>query len=544
MKGVARNEVWAWRGAAKELPYLVASRMVLDLKETTSETVPMPGLHSTDRQVVRYMSLRPHHPQVTAAAKAGFSERSARRIDSDPRLPTQSVKTREWRTRQDPLTHVWPRAEEMLKTIPGIQAISILEVLQEEYGPDTVPDSLRRTLERRVANWQALHGEDKEVFFPQRHDAGRQGLSDFTVADELAVTIGGQPFQHRLYHFRLAFSGWEDARVILGGESFSAIAEGLQDALWKLGGVPAEHRTDSLSAAFKNLAQDAQLDLTRRYQNLSKHYNMEATRNNPGESHENGSIEAANRHIKTRIDQALRRRGSRDFADLSEYRRFIADLCARYNARRKKAVDIERAVLRPLPLRRTTDFASTTVPVTRNSTISVDRILYSVPSRLIGCTLEIHLYDDRLEAFLGATLVATLVRLRVKAPERGHQIDYHDVIGTLRRKPQALRNLIYRDALFPRPAYARAWAALDAGRSAKQACRDMVGLLDLAANGACEAALAERLDAILDAGALPDIDALKAEFAPKTKPPADVTIPLPDLAAYNQLLPSGGEVRP
>ena len=518
--------------------------MVLDSLETTSDTDPMPGHHITDRQVVRYMSLRPHHPQATASAKAGFSERSARRIDSDPRLPSQTAKTRDWRTRQDPLADVWLRAEEMLKAIPGIMAITIFEVLQEEYGPDEVPDSIRRTLERRVAKWQALHGEEKEVFFPQRHDAGRQGLSDFTVADELAVTIAGQPFRHRLYHFRLAYSGWEDARVILGGESFSAIAEGLQDALWKLGGVPAEHRTDSLSAAFKNLAPDAQLDLTHRYQNLSKHYNMDATRNNPGESHENGSIEAANRHIKTRLEQALLRRGNRDFADLSEYRRCIADLCARYNARRKKAVEIERAVLRPLPVRRTTDFASTTVSVTRNSTISVDRILYSVPSRLIGCRLEIHLYDDRLEAFLGATLVATLVRLRVKAPDRGHQIDYHDVIGTLRRKPQALRYLIYRDALFPRPAYARAWAALDAGCSAKQACRDMVGLLDLAANGACEAALAERLDAILDAGTLPDIDALKAEFAPKTKPPADVTIPLPDLAAYNRLLPSGGGVRP
>ena len=518
----------------------------MDPLETTSDTDPMPGLHITDRQVVRYMSLRPHHPQATASAKAGFSERSARRIDSDPRLPSQAAKTRDWRTRLDPLANVWLRAEEMLKAIPGIMAITIFEVLQEEYGPDEVPDSIRRTLERRVAKWQALHGEDKEVFFPQRHDAGRQGLSDFTVADELAVTIAGQPFRHRLYHFRLAYSGWEDARVILGGESFSAIAEGLQDALWKLGGVPAEHRTDSLSAAFKNLALDAQLDLTNRYQNLSRHYNMDATRNNPGESHENGSIEAANGHIKTRLDQALRRRGNRDFADLAEYRRFIDDLCARHNARRKKAVEIERAVLGKLPPRRTTDFASTTVSVTRNSTISVDRILYSVPSRLIGCTLEIHLYDDRLEAFLGGTLVATLVRLRVKAPDRsrGHQIDYHHVIGTLRRKPQALRYLIYRDALFPRPAYARAWAALDAGRSAKQACRDMVGLLDLAANGACEAALAERLDAILDAGALPDIDALKTEFAPKTKPPDDVTIPLPDLAAYNSLLPSGGEARP
>jgi hypothetical protein len=33
---------------------------------------------------------------------------------------------------------------------------------------------------------------------------------------------------------------------------------------------------------------------------------------------------------------------------------------------------------------------------------------------------------------------------------RGHAIDYHHLIGTLRRKPQALRYLVYREALFPR----------------------------------------------------------------------------------------------
>ena len=209
-----------------------------------------------------------------------------------------------------------------------------------------LPDSVRRTLERRIARWRALHGEDKEVFFPQRHDPGRQALSDFTVADCLGVTIAGEPFPHRLYHFRLACSGWEHARVILGGESFSAVAEGLQDALWKLGGVPREHRTDSLSAAFKNLDRDAELDFTKRYDELCRHYGMEATRNNPGVANENGSIEAANGHIKIRLDQRLRRRGSRDFDSLEAYRAFVDGVCDRHNARRAKAVAAERETLK------------------------------------------------------------------------------------------------------------------------------------------------------------------------------------------------------
>jgi hypothetical protein len=110
-----------------------------------------------------------------------------------------------------------------------------------------VPDSVRRTLERRIARWRALNGGEKEIFFPQHHEIGRQGLSDFTVCDKLHITIAGERFDHRLYHFSLACSGWEHAAVVLGGESFSALSEHLQDALWKLGGVPADHRSDSLS---------------------------------------------------------------------------------------------------------------------------------------------------------------------------------------------------------------------------------------------------------------------------------------------------------
>ena len=238
----------------------------------------MPNLHVTDRQVMLYMTRSQQHDQESAAAMAGFSTRTARRIDKDPRLPSQKRQPRTWRTRTDPLTDVWPRVLEMLK-IPGMMAVTIFEDLQDEVGPEVFPDRVRRTLERRIARWRALHGEDKEVYFPQRHDPGRQALSDFTVTDSLGVTIAGEPFPHRLYHFRLACSGWEHVRVILGGESFSAVAEGLQDALWKLGGVPREHRTDSLSAAFKNLDRDAQLDFTKRYDELCRHYGMEATRN-------------------------------------------------------------------------------------------------------------------------------------------------------------------------------------------------------------------------------------------------------------------------
>lgn len=182
----------------------------------------MPGHHIPDQQVYLYMVQRRHHTQAVAAAKAGISERSARRIEKDPRLPSQKKRDRHWRTRADPLKAVWPRVEELLK-IEDIIAGTIFETVQDEFGEEAVPDSVMRTLERRIARWQALNGGEKAIFFPQHHEIGWQGLSDFTVCDKLNVTIAGERFDHRLYHFRLACSGWEDAAVVLGGESFSAL---------------------------------------------------------------------------------------------------------------------------------------------------------------------------------------------------------------------------------------------------------------------------------------------------------------------------------
>ena len=108
-------------------------------------------------------------------------------------------------------------------------------------------------------------------------------------------------------------------------------------------------------------------------------------------------------------------------------------------------------------------------------------MFYSVPSRLIGHRLRVRLYDDRLDCFQGATHIVTLRRGRSQANgKHGHVVDYRHVIHSLRRKPMALLNLVYRDQLFPRRAYALAFDALLAGLGERPACRVMVGVLALA----------------------------------------------------------------
>jgi hypothetical protein len=336
----------------------------------------------------------------------------------------------------------------------------------------------------------------------------------------------------------LAFSGFEHAHVVLGGESFVALAEGLQNALWALGGVPEQHRSDSLSAAFCNLDRLAQDDLTRRYEELYAHYGMTPSRNNRGLAHENGSIESSHGHLKKALADELLLRGSCDFADLAAYRRFIDEMVGRRNARNRKRIEIERPALKPLPARRTTDYEEARVQVTSSGGFMLRRVSYSVPSRLIGHRLNVHLYDDRLECFLGSTQLLTLRRGRPPqgSGKHSHVVDYRHVIHALRRKPMALLHLVYRDQLFPRRAYARAFEALLASESERQACRTMVGLLALAHERACEAELAHAIDTDLDAGVLPDLDRLRDRFKPDRAAIPNVAVELVPLAAYDELV--------
>jgi hypothetical protein len=480
------------------------------------------------------MSFRQTHDTPVAAAKAGFSPASGYRIEDDPRLPSQK-KVARGRRRPDPLAEVWDGViVPILKAAPGIRAIAVLEEIQRRHPEFS--SGVRRTLERRMRAWRALAGPEQDVIFRQEHEPGRLGLSDFTDTSALGIMIVGVVLEHRLYHFRLAFSGFEHAHVVLGGESFVALAEGLQNALWALGGAPLEHRSDSLSAAFRNLDHDAQEDLTQRYQGLMRHYGMTPSRNNLGVAHENGSIESSHGHLKRALEDALLLRGSRDFEALDSYRRFVDEIVGRRNANNRRRLELERPKLVRLPKRRTADYEEKIVTVTSSGGFILRRVFYTAPSRLIGHRLRVHLYDDRLDCFLGSTPMMTLRRGQpISAIKGGHVVDYRHVIHALRKKPMALPNLVYRDQLFPSPAYRKAFEALLAEVGDKRACKVTVELLALAHDRGCEAELAQTIDAELDAGRLPDLAALRERFAPNPALVPVIAVELVPLNTYDEL---------
>ena len=503
----------------------------------------MPGRHVTDHQMRLFMKHRSTAPIPIAAARAGFSAATGYRIEQDPRPPSQRRGPRE-RRRPDPLAEVFDvEVVPMLEASPGLRPIAVFEELLRRH-PE-LGAGIRRTLERRIRQWRALHGPEREVMFRQTHEPGRQGLSDFTDMTDLGVTVAGEPLPHRLYHFRLAFSGFTHAHVVLQGESFVALAAGLQDALWALGGAPREHRTDSLSAAFRNLGPEVEEDWTERYAALCAHYGMAASRNNRGIAHENGAIEAPHGHLKRAVEDALLLRGSRDFDTIADYRAFIDALVGRRNARNRKRIDAERAVLRPLPNRRAEDGEEAMVTVTSSGGFMLRNVFYTAPSRLIGHRLRVRIHDDRIEVFLGGTHLMTLPRGRGYGDNRrAHVVDYRHVIHALRAKPGALPGLVYRDQLFPRDAYRRLYDAAMEALPERAACKLVVGTLAIAHERGCEADLAAAIGAQLDAGVMPDLADLRARFAPDPEALPQVTVTLTPLSAYDVLTAAPTEEAP
>lgn len=486
----------------------------------------------------KYKELRGTRTQEAAAAKTGISVSSARRIESSVRLPSQRP-PRHWRTRYDPLSEIWEaEVVPLLNGAPALMAVTLLEELQRRH-PERFSESVLRTLQRRVRQWRAENGSEREIFFAQEHPPGRLGLSDFTVADELGVSIAGLRFDHRLYQFAFAHSGWRHACVVLGGESFQALTSGLQDALWMAGGVPEEHRTDSLSAAFNNLAERE--ELTARYRELCAHYGLRASRNNPGVSHENGSIEARQGSLKRALDQGLLLRGGREFADLQGYQQFLAETVRRLNARCARAWELERAGLKALPARRTVDFEEVDARVSKYGVFSAKSALYSVPSRLAGHLLKVQLYSAHLEAWLGGVKVFECERLygsvEIRHPKR---IDWRHLLPSLKRKPGAFARWVLRDAMFPRSEYAQAWEDIRERLPERAACQLMVGLLDLADQANVVVELAGELSALHERGELPNIEALRERFAPRPALMPTVQVVLPALAGYDVLI--DGEV--
>lgn len=429
--------------------------------------------------------------QELAAAKAGMDRKTARGYLGDPRLPSERKKDRTWLTRSDCFTEVWEQIREQVKTNPGLEAKTIFEALQRQH-PGKFADGQLRTLQRRLKHWRATAGPEREVFFGQQHVAGRLGQSDFTRMGELNITIAGQSFPHLLYHFVLTYSNWEDVSLCYS-ESFESLSDGLQNAVWELGGVPLDHRTDRMSLAVNNASDER--EFTKRYEALMRHYKMTGQKIQPRKANENGDVEQRHHRLKRAVDQALMLRGSRDFQSVEEYKAFLRALVKQLNAGRRERLRAEMQYLQALPASRLEGMKRERVKVDSGSLIYVDRNVYSVHSRLVGEKVEARVGAEIVEVWYAGRKVEELARLRGRGK---HRVDYRHIIDWLVRKPGAFENYRYREELFPTSRFRMAWDALRE-TSPLRANKRYLEILALAAKEG-EARVDEALRCLLETG--------------------------------------------
>ena len=486
----------------------------------------------TNQQVRRLMKLlQDEQSLATAACKAGMCEKTARKYRNAERLPSVMKKPHTWRTRDDVFAGDWPQVVDFLDNNPGLEAKTIFCHLQRE-NPGVYQDGQLRTLQRKIKHWRATEGPSKEIYFPQVHEPGRLAQSDFTCMDTLGVTIQGQPFNHLIYHFVLTYSNWETGSICFS-ESYESLSYGLQNALWKLGGVPACHQSDRFTAAVDN--SKAPAEFTARYQALLNYYRMNGLKIQTGKPNENGDVEQRHHRFKRAVDQALMLRGSRDFASRNEYAAFLRDLFSQLNKGRRERLKEELKVLRELPHRRLEDFKRENVRVGPSSTIRIANNTYSVHSRLIGEKVVVHLYAEHLEVRYSNRVMHKIERLRGR---NKHRIDYQHIIDHLVRKPNAFKRYRYRSDLFPGSTFRMAYDTF-CKQDGRHADKQYLLLLQMSAQQG-EERVKNALEQLLATGerlCIKDLEELvcNQEHIAAPTPPVVQNV---DLHAYDQLFTS------
>lgn len=446
----------------------------------------------TDKQYWRLMKLLNTGKTLgKAAAASDMDQKTARKYRHLGKPPSQVRQSRAYRTRADVFADVWNEIVPFLENEPEVEATVLLEYLSEHY-PNRFSDSQLRTLQRRVKQWRAVSGSPKEVFFEQRHLPGFQAQSDFTCFNELNITINRQPFPHLFYHFCLTYSNWETGGICFS-ESFEAFAEGLQNALWQLGKVPKEHRTDNLTAAVIKVGKRS--EFTAGYAALLAHYALRASHTNPASPNENGDVEQSHRRFKSAVRQSLILRGSRDFSSREDYAAFLSQVITKRNNRRTDKLTAEMARMNDLPKRRLADATALKARVSRNSTVWVKNHLYSVPSQLIGEWVGIQLYAERLEVWYSDVLIEQIERVRGVGASA---INYRHIIHSLVRKPGAFERFRHRQQLFPRFIFRVAYDRLREMMPAR-ADQEYLRILEMAALTG-EELVAAALDALFEKG--------------------------------------------
>jgi hypothetical protein len=472
-----------------------------------------------------------------------MDRKTGRKYVAGGQLPSEVVKDRDWRTREDPFAEHWPEVEARLVETPELEAKTLFELLVEKH-PDQYEPGQLRTLQRRIKVWRAARGPDKEVVLAQQHRPGEAAQTDFTWVTELAITIAGQLLVHMLCVFTLPYSNWRWATVCLS-ESIAALRKGVQRALFQLGRVPTYHQTDNSTAATHRIpdgrsvvAEGGKRPFNEDYVAMMRHFGMTPRTTEVGEKEQNGDAEASNRVLKRALEQALLVRGSRDFESVDAWQSFIDDVVRKGNRAQGRRVADELSAMRELHVDSLPEFIEEDVLVSDWSTVRVKHCAYSVPSRLIGEWVKVRLFEDRIEVRYAGKTELACERLRGRNLRR---IDYRHVIWSLVQKPGGFARYVYREEMFPSVVFRRAYDAIQTPHHGVKGDLEYLRILHHAANS-MEADVEAALSLLLAEGKSVTANAVKVLLAascPAIELPKLVPQPV-DLTAYDALIAEVG----
>jgi hypothetical protein len=478
-----------------------------------------------------------------ASMRAGMDRKTGRKYVAAGQLPSEMVKERDWRTREDPFAEHWPEVEARLAEAPALEAKTLFELLAEKY-PDRYEPGQLRTLQRRIRIWRAAQGPEKDVVLAQQHRPGEAAQTDFTWASELAITIAGQLFVHMLCVFTLPYSNWRWATVCMS-ESIAALRKGVQRALFQLGRVPTYHQTDNSTAATHRIpdgksviAEDGKRPFNEDYLAMMRHFGLTPRTTEVGEKEQNGDAEASNRVIKRTLEQALLLRGSRDFESVDAWQWFIDEVARKGNRARGRRVAEDLAAMRELDVDKLPEFVEDDVLVSEWSTVRVKYCSYSVPSRLIGEWVKVRIFEDRIVVRYAGKDELDCERLRGRNLRR---IDYRHVIWSLVRKPGGFARYIYREEMFPSVVFRRAYDAIQTPHHGVKGDLEYLRILHHAATS-MEADVEAALSMLLTEGKPVTVNAVKALMttsSARIEVPELVPQPV-DLSAYDALIAEVG----
>lgn len=469
------------------------------------------------------------YTKEVAATKSGMSTKTARKYLLSNKLPSENLNSRHWKTRSNVFEENWSEIEDMLSKSPKLQAGTILSYLISKDTTNKFNNTHERTLYRLIRNWRATNGKEKTVIFSQELKPGKQSQSDYTVMNGLGISIAGQQFEHMLFHFMLPYSRWEYANICYS-ESFETLSKGYDEAVWTLGFVAPEHRTDNLTAATQVCG--SKRTFTKNWKEVMSHYGVTPSRNNPGVSNENGSIEKSHDLLKNAIKQQIMLRGSSNFAELADYESFINSLIASRNSVRRDRLNEELKLLKPLPNKKYYAPIILEVKVSQFSTVRIFKASYSVPSRLIDYSLRAYIYHGEIKLYYGQALVQTMPQ--IKDDKKEASINYRHIITSLLRKPGAFANYYYRDHLFPTTIFRVAYDALIKNYPVN-GIKQYLQILQLAAIGS-ESEVETALELLISNKIVPSFDEVQGLLKTSKPSISDVKVISPSLDEYDLLL--------